>query len=66
MAEKYPIGSRAESERLVREWGFQNVYTWSDGRFVSLPPFFENRTDVLTILGMDTTHLIVMEGLQHI
>ncbi|KAJ5377705.1 uncharacterized protein N7496_005114 [Penicillium cataractarum] len=32
MAEKYPIGSRAESERLVRKWGFQHVYTWSDGR----------------------------------
>jgi hypothetical protein len=36
MAEKYPIGTRAESERLVRDWGFQHVYTWSDGRSVSL------------------------------
>ncbi|OKP11462.1 hypothetical protein PENSUB_2948 [Penicillium subrubescens] len=31
MAEKYPIGTRAESERLVRDWGFRHVYTWSDG-----------------------------------
>lgn len=37
MAEKYPIGSRAESERLVREWGFQHVFTWSDGRQVHSP-----------------------------
>ncbi|KAF3390274.1 hypothetical protein F1880_008980 [Penicillium rolfsii] len=30
MTEKYPIGTRAESERLVRDWGFRHVYTWSD------------------------------------
>lgn len=36
MTGKYPIGTRAESERLVRDWGFQHVYTWSDGRYVSL------------------------------
>jgi hypothetical protein len=38
MTEKYPIGTRAESERLVRDWGFRHVYTWSDGRFVRLSP----------------------------
>ena len=31
MAESYPIGTRAESERLVRDWGFDHVFTWSDG-----------------------------------
>ncbi|KAJ5780684.1 hypothetical protein N7457_005844 [Penicillium paradoxum] len=33
--EKYPIGTRAESERLVREWGFRDVFTWTDGRWGS-------------------------------
>ncbi|CAI7667618.1 hypothetical protein N7533_000585 [Penicillium manginii] len=27
MAEKYPIGNRSESERLVRDWGFKHVFT---------------------------------------
>lgn len=36
MTEKYPIGTRAESERLVREWGFQRVFTWADGGYVCL------------------------------
>ncbi|KAJ5460101.1 uncharacterized protein N7458_001653 [Penicillium daleae] len=44
MTENYPIGTRAESERLVRDWGFQHVYTWSDGRFVSLPGPFNKLT----------------------
>lgn len=34
MAETYPIGTRGECERLVRQWGFQQVFTWSDGRFL--------------------------------
>jgi hypothetical protein len=34
MSEKYPIGTRAESERLVREWGFRHIFTWTDGRYV--------------------------------
>lgn len=33
MTENYPIGTRAESERLVRDWGFRHVFTWSDGRY---------------------------------
>lgn len=33
MAETYPIGSRSESERLVQDWGFRHVFTWSDGRY---------------------------------
>jgi hypothetical protein len=36
MAEKYPIGNRSESERLVRDWGFKHVFTWSDGRHVDI------------------------------
>jgi hypothetical protein len=63
MTENYPIGTRAESERLVRDWGFQHVYTWSDGRFVSLPG---PSTSLLTILEMDTTRLIVTEVSRHI
>ncbi|EPS26693.1 hypothetical protein POX_g09005 [Penicillium oxalicum] len=31
MSDKYPIGTRAECERLVKDWGFQHVFTWSDG-----------------------------------
>lgn len=34
MSDKYPIGTRAECERLVKDWGFQHVFTWSDGRYV--------------------------------
>lgn len=34
MTETYQIGTRPESERLVREWGFSHVFTWSDGRHV--------------------------------
>lgn len=33
MSEKYPIGTRKESEHLVSEWGFKHVFTWSDGRY---------------------------------
>ncbi|KAJ5692211.1 hypothetical protein N7462_001634 [Penicillium macrosclerotiorum] len=32
MSQTYPIGTRSESERLVKEWGFRHVFTWSDGR----------------------------------
>jgi len=32
MTEKYEIGTRAECERMVREWGFSHVFTWTDGR----------------------------------
>lgn len=32
MAETYPIGSRSQCERMVRDWGFGHVFTWSDGR----------------------------------
>ncbi|KAE8321542.1 hypothetical protein BDV39DRAFT_11166 [Aspergillus sergii] len=27
----YPIGTRSECERLVRDWGFRHIFTWSDG-----------------------------------
>lgn len=40
MSETYPIGTRSESERLVRDWGFRHVFTWSDGRYVVLFPCF--------------------------
>ena len=67
MTEKYAIGTRAESERLVREWGFQRVFTWADGGYVSLR--IPDRVDVgslLIILETHTTHLIDMAVLQHI
>lgn len=32
MAETYPIGTRKECERLVKDWGFKHVFTWADGR----------------------------------
>lgn len=32
MAETYPIGTRSECERLVKDWGFRHVFTWADGR----------------------------------
>lgn len=40
MTEKYPTGTRAESERLVREWGFRHIFTWTDGRYVQGCFFF--------------------------
>ncbi|KAJ5538057.1 hypothetical protein N7494_007536 [Penicillium frequentans] len=49
MADKYPIGTRSESERLVREWGFQHVFTWSDGSNAYYSPHTH---------GGLTTHLI--------
>lgn len=30
--ETYTIGSRSECERMVRDWGFRHVFTWTDGR----------------------------------
>lgn len=30
--EKYPIGSRSECEKMVRDWGFSHVFTWTDPR----------------------------------
>ncbi|PLN82262.1 hypothetical protein BDW42DRAFT_81464 [Aspergillus taichungensis] len=50
MAETYPIGTRGECERLVRDWGFKNVFTWSDGSNAHYPPHRH---------GGLTTHLIV-------
>ncbi|KAF7717246.1 RmlC-like cupin domain-containing protein [Penicillium ucsense] len=31
MPATYPIGTRAETERLVKDWGFHHVFTWTDG-----------------------------------
>ena len=39
MSETYTIGSRSESERLVRDWGFRHVFTWADGRYVQPQEF---------------------------
>ena len=36
MTQTYPIKSRSDDERLVREWGFKHVFTWTDGRYTSL------------------------------
>ncbi len=65
MTEKYPIGTHAESERLVREWGFQRVFTWADGGYVSLR-FLIDVESLLIILETHTTRLIDMAVLQRI
>jgi hypothetical protein len=31
-SEKYEIGTRAECEKMVKEWGFPHVFTWTDSR----------------------------------
>ncbi|KOS47486.1 hypothetical protein ACN38_g1600 [Penicillium nordicum] len=49
MTEKYPTGTRAESERLVREWGFRHIFTWTDGSNAYYSPHSHS--------GL-TTHLI--------
>ncbi|KAJ6009514.1 hypothetical protein N7522_004530 [Penicillium canescens] len=49
MSEKYPIGTRKESEHLVTEWGFKHVFTWSDGSGAHYSPHSH---------GGLTTHLI--------
>ncbi|KAJ5357853.1 hypothetical protein N7541_005011 [Penicillium brevicompactum] len=49
MSEKYPIGTRSESERLVRQWGFKHIFTWTDGSNSYYSPH--------THTGL-TTHLI--------
>lgn len=49
MAETYPIGTRGECEHLVRQWGFQHVFTWSDGSNAYYSP--HRHGDV-------TTHLV--------
>lgn len=36
MTQTYPIKSRRDDERLVREWGFKHVFTWTDGRYCRL------------------------------
>ncbi|KAG2413858.1 hypothetical protein HFD88_003047 [Aspergillus terreus] len=38
MAETYPIGTRSECERLVKDWGFRHVFTWADGSNAYYPP----------------------------
>ena len=42
--------SRAESECLVRSWGFGHVFTWTDGPHAHYAPHFHS--------GL-TTHLIL-------
>ncbi|CAG8322845.1 unnamed protein product [Penicillium salamii] len=49
MSERYPIGTRSESEDLVRKWGFQHIFTWTDGGNAHYSPH--------THTGL-TTHLI--------
>lgn len=39
MADSYPIGSRGECERLVRDWGFRHVFTWADGRYAQIQSY---------------------------
>ncbi|KAL1986688.1 hypothetical protein VTN96DRAFT_5893 [Rasamsonia emersonii] len=36
--EKYPIGSRSECEKMVRDWGFSHVFTWTDPSNAYYPP----------------------------
>ncbi|KAJ5162304.1 hypothetical protein N7492_007696 [Penicillium capsulatum] len=49
MTEKYPIGTRSESEQLVKDWGFRHVFTWADGNGAYYSPHTH---------GGLTTHLI--------
>ncbi|CAL5866108.1 uncharacterized protein PFLUO_LOCUS315 [Penicillium psychrofluorescens] len=49
MSDTYPIGTAAESERLVRSWGFRHVFTWEDGSNSHYSPHSH---------GGLTTHLI--------
>ncbi|GIZ39973.1 hypothetical protein CKM354_000333200 [Cercospora kikuchii] len=42
--------SRGEAERQVRDWGFQHVFTWTDGANAHYPPHSH--------AGL-TTHLIL-------
>ncbi|BCS03281.1 uncharacterized protein AKAW2_70159S [Aspergillus luchuensis] len=49
MVETYPIGTRKECERLVKDWGFKHVFTWADGSNAHYPPHSH---------GGVTTHLI--------
>lgn len=35
--EKYEIGSRAGCEKMVKEWGFSHVFTWTDPRYLHSP-----------------------------
>ena len=34
-SEKYEIGTRAECEKMVKQWGFSHVFTWTDSRYVT-------------------------------
>ena len=65
MTDKYPIGTHTESERLVRKWGFQRVFTWADGPYVSLR-FLIAMGSLLKILETHTTRLIDMTVLRRI
>ncbi|KAJ5970927.1 uncharacterized protein N7479_000845 [Penicillium vulpinum] len=49
MTEKYPTGTRAESESLVRKWGFRHIFTWTDGSNYHYSPHSHSAL---------TTHLI--------
>ncbi|KAJ5510646.1 hypothetical protein PEX1_015030 [Penicillium expansum] len=49
MTQNYPTGTRVESERLVREWGFRHIFTWTDGSNAHYSPHSHS--------GL-TTHLI--------
>jgi hypothetical protein len=53
MKQTYPIKSRSDDERLVREWGFKHVFTWTDGRYYQLIPL-----DFLLGLDADTVRVI--------
>ncbi|CAG7971791.1 unnamed protein product [Penicillium olsonii] len=44
MSEKYPIGTRSESEELVRQWGFQHIFTWTDGGYVNSMDLLQSQT----------------------
>ncbi|KAJ0426116.1 hypothetical protein BJY00DRAFT_307619 [Aspergillus carlsbadensis] len=49
MPETYHIGTRSGCERLVKDWGFHHVFTWTDGSNAYYPPHTH---------GGLTTHLI--------
>ncbi|CRG88287.1 hypothetical protein PISL3812_05316 [Talaromyces islandicus] len=48
-ADKYVIEGRPECEKMVRQWGFSHVFTWTDSSNAYYPPHMHSSV---------TTHLI--------
>lgn len=53
----YPITTQEESERLVRSWGFNHVFTWSDGRYA----IYHTYMPILYMLYIAVTNSIYIQ-----